>query len=226
MKALAIDGATNTISFLAVHEDKEALLSLNISMKQSEKLLPSIEYVLNEVDLDVKDLEFLAVTQGPGTFTGLRLAFSALKALSLSFAIPLYAIPTLNVYAKPYALWEGAVIPAIDAKKKRFYTSLYRNGKKVFDDLDIEAKALVKKLDSEEKILCVGPDASLLIEALKMEDANLDLRNFPVPVAASIFDLMEMAYQAFIEKKPSLNDWEGPLYVRSSEAEENKQKQS
>ncbi|HPM06853.1 MAG TPA: tRNA (adenosine(37)-N6)-threonylcarbamoyltransferase complex dimerization subunit type 1 TsaB [Treponemataceae bacterium] len=222
MKALAIDGATNTINFLACNGDKKALLSLDLAMKQSEKLLPSIDFVLKEVDLEAKDLEFTAVSLGPGTFTGLRLAFAALKALSLSFQIPLYAISSLVMYAKPFLTLEGLILPAIDAKKNRFYTSFYRNGKKVFDEMDISAKDLVKKLDPEEKIFCVGPDAKMLSDALLAENAALNIQYLSIHVSAASFYLLEMAGELYKAKSPPLMDWEGPFYLRASEAEENK----
>lgn len=224
MKALAIDGASPIISFLAVHEEKKALLSLDLFMKQSEKLIPSIEIVLKEVELEAKDLEFLALTEGPGTFTGLRLAYSALKALSLSFNIPLYVIPTLDVYAESFLSWDGLLLTALDAKKNRFYTSMYRNRKKLNDDLDISAKNLLQKIDVEEKILCIGPDAEMLFDALLAENPSLNISFFPVHVSSATFNLLKMAERLFKEKKPSLNDWEGPFYLRSSEAEENKAK--
>lgn len=224
MKALAIDGASNIISFLATNNEKQALLSLDLSMQQSEKLLPSIDAVLKNVGLEAKDISFLALTKGPGTFTGLRLAFSAAKALSLSFSIPIYAIPTLDLYANAFASWNGAVLSALDAKKNRFYASLYRKGKKNIGELDINACDLAKKLDPEEKILCVGPDAHMLIDALVLENPNLDLHNFSIHVSAAMFHLQKMAEIQYKEKSPPLNDWEGPFYLRLSEAEENKAK--
>ena len=82
MKALAVDSTTSCISFAARSGDKTALLSLDIGMHQSEKILEGIQYVLAQCSLRAEELDYTALCAGPGTFTGLRLAFSALKAFN------------------------------------------------------------------------------------------------------------------------------------------------
>ena len=139
MKALAIDGATNTINFLACNGDKKPF-SLDLAMKQSEKLLPSIDFVLKEVDLEAKDLEFTAVSLGPGTLPAYGLLCS-FKSLEPFFKSRFMLFRVLLCMQSLLAL-EGLILPAIDAN--RFYTSFYRNGKKIFDEMDISAKDLVK----------------------------------------------------------------------------------
>ena len=76
MKALAIDTSLTRITICAKNEDKVSYLVLDIGMKQSEKLLPSIEFVLSQVELKLEELDYTVLCKGPGSFTGLRLAFS------------------------------------------------------------------------------------------------------------------------------------------------------
>ena len=71
------------MTIAAKNEDIKASLSLDMGQKQSQKLLPAIDYVLSQVELKPADLDYTALTSGPGTFTGLRLAFSALKTYIL-----------------------------------------------------------------------------------------------------------------------------------------------
>jgi len=80
MKALAIDSVSACISIKAVNEKLTAKFSINIGLHQSEAILPAIERVLAEVNLPISELEFIALCQGPGSFTGLRLGFAAAKA--------------------------------------------------------------------------------------------------------------------------------------------------
>ena len=80
MNALAVDSAASRMVIAAKKDDDVATLSLDIAMKQSEKILPAIDFVLSEVGLTPADLDYTAICKGPGTFTGLRLGFSALKA--------------------------------------------------------------------------------------------------------------------------------------------------
>ena len=79
MKALALDTSISCIQIAAKNDDKIASLVLDIGMRQSEKLLPSIDFVLKQAELEPGDLDYTALCQGPGSFTGLRLAFAALK---------------------------------------------------------------------------------------------------------------------------------------------------
>ncbi len=83
MKALALDTAISCIQIAAKNDDYLASLTLDIGMRQSEKLLPAIDYVLKQADLTPGDLDYTVLTQGPGSFTGLRLGFAALKAIEL-----------------------------------------------------------------------------------------------------------------------------------------------
>ena len=83
MKALALDTSISCIQIAAKNDDKLASLVLDIGMRQSEKLLPAIDYVLKQAELAPAELDYTALCQGPGSFTGLRLGFAALKAIEL-----------------------------------------------------------------------------------------------------------------------------------------------
>jgi len=219
MKALAIDSASPVITFVAINEEKKASISLDIGMHQSEMILPSIEQVLSYVDLTPKDLEFTALCLGPGTFTGLRLAFAALKAFSITNNIPVYAIPSLEAYAHPYLMWRGAVVSVIDAKKERFYASIFRNGKENTEPMDAPLDEVLKYIDSEENVLIVGPDAELFAEMALSAKPNLSITTFNTGFASCGFSLLEMANKKFLNKEKPLEEYEGPVYIRPSEAE-------
>ena len=219
MKALAIDSASPVITFVAINEEKKAEISLDIGMHQSEMILPCINQVLSYVDLQPENLEFTALCLGPGTFTGLRLAFAALKAFSITNNVPVYAIPSLEAYAYPYLMWRGAVVPVIDAKKDRFYASVFRNGAENTEPMDATVEEVVNCLDSEEKILVVGPDAELFTEMALSVKPNLSITTFNSVNKSCATSLLEMANKKFLNKEKPLEDFEGPVYIRPSEAE-------
>ena len=221
MKALAVDTSINKISLAAWNEDTHTSLIIQAELKQSEKLVPAIEYVLEQAKLDVKDIEFLAVALGPGTFTGLRLGISALKAISLATGAPLYGIPTLDAYQPPFSEYSGTIVPVIDAKKERFYLSVWRGGVKSVEDSDLSAEEALKLIDPEEHILLVGDDAPLFKEKI------LEIRPLQKCAVFSgslcIADqLIVMADKLHKAKAAPLQDYDGPVYIRKSEAEENR----
>lgn len=218
MKALAIDSAVTCISLAACNQQKKASVTLDIGMRQSEKLIPAIEYVLEQVELDTSQLDFIALSGGPGSFTGLRLGFAAAKGLQLSTGCPVYSIPTLQAQAEPYSSWPSKVISAIDAKKDRFYVQIFFQGKEIGPSQDIGIEEIAQQLDENDQVLIVGPDSEALLNRLQDFNPSLHLCRFP-SLTSSITDaLFSMGSKA----TKTLEPHEGPIYLRKSEAEENK----
>ncbi len=178
MKALALDTSVSCISVAAKNDDKLACLVLDIGMRQSEKLLPAIDYVLKQADLEVSDLDYTALCEGPGSFTGLRLSFAALKAielfggkaeekgleqkqksdggvalkdLSVSSRVPIYGINSLDFLAQPYMDFDGIVLPAIDAHKEKFYAKAFFDNKEIVPCDDWDLSALEQKIEEAAK---------------------------------------------------------------------------
>ncbi len=220
MKALAIDSSTPCITFTARNDDKLAQFKLDIGMHQSEQMLPSIEQVLKLVELEPKDLQFMALALGPGTFTGLRLSFAALKALELAFDIPLYGIPTLEALAYPFASWKGAVIPVIDAKKDRWYGAIYRSGELCQEPQDGPLEAVLSGVDKEEHALAVGIDSDYFVELVRGNHPEYDISYLPAVTVDCGTQLLALAEKKFAAGEPGLADYDGPVYIRPSEAEE------
>ena len=217
-KSLVIDAASNCMTVAAKNGDAKAALSLDMGQKQSQKLLPAIDYVLSELALSPSELDYTALTSGPGTFTGLRLAFSALKAISLAHDVPIYGVPTLDAFAYPFSEFEGSVVSVIDAKKDQFFVSVYENGKMIFPAEDTTAEKVAEKLDQNKKILLVGPDAQVFSEALKKINGSLSITVYPFqPLPTE--SLFALAEEMIAQKKEPLADYDGPVYLRKSEAE-------
>lgn len=218
MNALVIDSATNNLTIAAKKDDDSVSLSLNIAMKQSQKILPGIQTVLNELNLTPSELDYMALTSGPGTFTGLRLSFAALKAVSLSNNKPLYGIPSLDVYADPYCDFDGVVVSVLDAKKDQFFAAVYKNGNKIRADEDTTPQIIAEFLKNEKSILICGPDALIFKDELLKIDSNLNLIAYKEQSLStgSLFSMAELKMQ---KNEPPMNDYDGPEYLRKSEAE-------
>lgn len=91
----------------------------------AEKLHVFIEEVLQESEITFKDLSAIAVSQGPGSYTGLRIGVSSAKGLCYALSIPLIAIDTLETLARKINVSEGVIIPMIDARRMECYTAIY-----------------------------------------------------------------------------------------------------
>jgi len=218
MKALAVDSAVTRLSIAAKNDDKTVSAVYDIGMKQSETLLPSINYILNKAGLKTTELDYTVLCAGPGSFTGLRLSFAALKAVEHAGNVPLYGIPTLEAYAQPYRHLPFAVVSVVDAKKDKFYAAVYDGEKETLTAGDYEIKTVADLLKEKTELLICGPDAKLFAaEAAEfIKDKKVYVMPFTEVTTDSLFMLAE---QRISQNIPPLKDFDGPLYLRASEAE-------
>ena len=124
---LAIDSATRVLS-LALHDGQQVMAELtwNTSNRHTVELTPAIQYVMARSQVAPGDLAALAVSQGPGSFNGLRIGFSVAKGLALALNIPLIAIPTLDVIAAAQPPFDGALVAVIQAGRGRVCAESFR----------------------------------------------------------------------------------------------------
>lgn len=129
MVTLAIDTAFDFLNIVIFDEHKHVLTSKSefAIHKQSEQLLPTIDALYQSVHLDPKDTGCIVLTQGPGSYTGLRIAMTFAKIMALFNHIELKVINTMDLYyGRP--IDDGYCI--MDARAKRVYMAHYTNGKR------------------------------------------------------------------------------------------------
>lgn len=172
VRLLAFDGSGPSLS-VALYVDGQIRVEqyLNNGLTHSQTLLPTIERVLAAADCRYADLTAVAVTKGPGSYTGLRIALTTAKTLAFSLNIPLYAFSTLAVLAYPERQRAGAVLCALDARGGRVFAALYRGetcllppaNRYINEDL---LPLLPTVLEAEEALLLKGSGAPLVQIAL------------------------------------------------------------
>jgi tRNA threonylcarbamoyladenosine biosynthesis protein TsaB len=127
MLLLGLDTSTSCGSIAVVDGNRPlGEWNLNVPRTHAGRLLPGVQYLLGETGLKIEQIDGFAVTMGPGSFTGLRIALTTAKTLSLVTGKPLMGIPTLDVLVEnvPYAT--GLICPALDARKGEIFAALYR----------------------------------------------------------------------------------------------------
>jgi tRNA threonylcarbamoyladenosine biosynthesis protein TsaB len=139
--------------------------NLRLIHRHSERLLPNIDSLLKETGYSLSELDGLSVTLGPGSFTGLRIGLSTIKTLVQVLKIPVIGLSTLDVLAFNLPLVKGWLVPVIDAKRERVYTSLYQywqediRGVKRWQDRVLTVNELLEQLaliDREGAFFLVG----------------------------------------------------------------------
>lgn len=221
MNILAIDSITPILSVTARGITGSTTISVATDSHHAEKLISVIENALSLAGFTAKETELVVCAEGPGSFTGLRLAYATAKAIQLAANCPLVPVPPLLCYATPFASWPGAVVSVLDAKKKRFYVQVFRRGTPITDAMDISEQELMQFVDPSERILITGPDATLFSEELSLIVPALDLCVLPSGTNGISNELLLFAEKQFPYYTEAVPDYAGPVYVRKSDAETN-----
>ena len=125
MKILAIDTST-THSSCSVMEDNNIVgdFSINQSMSHNEILLVMVDEVLKKLNMDIEDIDLFVAVTGPGSFTGIRIGVTVVKALAMALNKPIVAVNTLE--ALSFGIFsDKKKIPLIDARGERVYYGVY-----------------------------------------------------------------------------------------------------
>lgn len=126
MRILAMD-SSSLVASVAVLEDDilKAEYTMNDKKTHSQTLLPMIDEVVKRIDLDLQTIDAIAISKGPGSFTGLRIGSATAKGLGLALNKPIVSVPTVDAMA--YNLWgcTDLIVPIMDARRNQVYTGIY-----------------------------------------------------------------------------------------------------
>ena len=124
---LNIETATKNCSVALAKEGKTILCKeiAEEGYSHAERLHVFIEEIIKEVGITFQDLIAIAVSQGPGSYTGLRIGVSAAKGLSYALEIPLIAVDTLQILASQATISNGLIIPMLDARRMEVYSAIF-----------------------------------------------------------------------------------------------------
>ena len=127
MRILAIESSAVTASVAILTDDVlTAEYTVNYKKTHSQTLLPMIDEICKMTETEPESFDLIAVSQGPGSFTGLRIGSATAKGLGLALDKPRVGIPTVEALA--YNLYDvnGLICPIMDARRKQVYTGIYR----------------------------------------------------------------------------------------------------
>lgn len=127
MKILALDSTGLVASAAIVDENKTiAEFTLNYKKTHSQTLMPMIEKICAETELDLKTLDYIACASGPGSFTGLRIGAATAKGLAHGLGIKIIPVPTLDALAYNLPFSERVIVPIMDARRSQVYTAFFQ----------------------------------------------------------------------------------------------------
>lgn len=210
---LAVDSASELMSVCLKKGNAYFEMTVENGLKHSETLMQTILLILNEADIERKDLDLLVCSEGPGSFTGLRIGMSTIKGLAYGLDLPYTAVPSSDYMAWGLDYFDGLVVPLLDARKKRFYCGFYFRGARVDGPCDLSIEDIIAKTEEYGKVLFTGPDSTMI-----PPDAREGIYYDPNSRCGRSRQLLTLGLKRFEEEGP-LPENAGPLYLRRSEAE-------
>jgi tRNA threonylcarbamoyladenosine biosynthesis protein TsaB len=191
---LALDSATRILS-LALHDGQQVCAETTWSTpnQHSVELMPAIQRLLAQSHTALSALELLAVSQGPGSFNGLRIGLSSAKGLALALHIPLIPIPTLDIIAAAQPPFDGRLLTVVQAGRGRVCAGTYRWHKRWVAQPDVRIVAWDALLKGIEKRTLISGEVDEECRAL------LDKSEYsgkPIQLASPSFALRRAGFLA------------------------------
>tara|TARA_R110002095_G_scaffold16649_2_gene19919 strand:+ start:2658 stop:3326 length:669 start_codon:yes stop_codon:yes gene_type:complete len=217
MKILAIETATEACS-AALDIDDSCTHRFQVSPRRhTELILPMIDDLLREADIQTKDLDAISFGQGPGAFTGVRIAVGVIQGLAFAHDTPVIPVSSLNALAQHYADEHTHVATAIDARMQEIYWGLFKK-----NDLGLMQKIVEEKVCSPSDVSSpsignwfgVGSGWNTYSEELQTQ-FNQNLTGFNGDVFPSAKDIIALAKPAYLEGKAIPVEEAMPVYLRN-----------
>lgn len=225
MKILAIDSSGLVASVALVTEEKlMAEYTVNNKKTHSQTLLPMLDEIVKILDMDLAEIDAIAVAGGPGSFTGLRIGSSTAKGLGLALNKPIINVPTVDALAYNLYGTDKLICPIMDARRNQVYTGIY-------EFCDDEFRVLVPQMATgiievaeelnkrKRPVIFLGDGVEVQREKLK---EIMKVPYFFAPIhlskqrAAAVGALGIIYYKNGRTESPDTHE---PVYLRLSQAE-------
>lgn len=225
MKILGIDSSSLVATVAVVNDDiMTAEYTINHKKTHSQTLLPMIDEIVKMAEINLDDIDAIAVSGGPGSFTGLRIGSATAKGLGLVWNKPLIHVPTVDAMAYNLYGTDKLICPIMDARRCQTYTGLYEFVDEAFnivmEQCAISVEELAEKINTlGRSVIFAGDGIPVFKEYL---DANLKVKHFYAPAhmnrqRAGAVAVLGQRY--FIEGKVESAAEHQPNYLRQSQAE-------
>lgn len=224
MKILGIESSSLVASVAVVTDDVlTAEYTVNFKKTHSQTLLPMLDEIGKMLELDLETVDAIAVSGGPGSFTGLRIGSATAKGLGLALQKPLIHVPTLDAMAYNLYGTSALICPIMDARRSQVYTGLYHFKKDfavVKESCGMDIYELIKELNERgERVIFLGdgvPVYKAIIEAEMETEWDIAPANSNRQRAASVAALGSVY---FLDGQIESAVDHAPDYLRKAQAE-------
>lgn len=229
MNLLAIDASGIAGSVAYIKDGKLAgEYYICDKLTHSQTIMPMLEDMKALLNINLEEVDAVAVTSGPGSFTGLRIGVTTAKALALALEVPIIGVPTLDTIAHAMVYTDYLICPIMDARRNQVYTALYKwetdTLKRLTEHMAVDIEEYITKLsDRGEKIIFLGDGVSVYENIIKEKLGEMAVfaPSFCNLQHASV--LADVATRLYKEGKAEDPALFVPIYLRKSQAEREKE---
>lgn len=225
MRIVALESSGIVASVAVMENDKLiAEYTTNDKKTHSQTLLPMLDDILKMVNIDIEDIDAIAVSGGPGSFTGLRIGSATAKGLGLALDKPIVNIPTLEGLAYNLFGVKSIICPIMDAKRNQVFTGIYKfkreKLKTIKEQTAMDIEELIEELNSlTEEVIFVGDGIQNYSNIIK-ENILVDYYFAPPHLRLQRAGAIGiLAYEYIKSGKIESADEHKPEYLRLSQAE-------
>lgn len=213
MKILAIDTSSNVCS-VCILEDTNLIkeLMVNDGKTHSDNLMPLIDKLFKETNLHLYNIDLIACSKGPGSFTGIRIGIATAKALAMVHNIPIIGVSSLDGLAYNVKNPTSTIISLIDARNNQVYCGIFDSNYNLLEDyIADDINVVLENINKYEDITFVGDASTIYKDKLNGNFYNDNLQN-SISIGLCAFNKFK---NGFSENA----DLVLPMYLRKSQAE-------
>ncbi len=219
---LGIETANTPLS-VAIVKDGKVLAEVvqNIKVTHSVGAMPAVEEIFAKVGMKPEEIDAITVSEGPGSYTGVRIGVTIAKTLAWTLQKPLVGVSSLQALAANAKLYTGVVCSLFDARRQNVYAAAYKNGETLIADTHVHIDGLMLQLAVlNEEVLFVGADVEQFWDKIV---ENLGERALCAPFTLHLPRATEIIAIAENKPLPAVEEVHHfvPQYRRIAEAEAN-----
>lgn len=225
MKILALDSTAKTAT-VSICEDERliSIYSVTAGLNHSETLLPMVENALTTAQTDIDEIDMFAISDGPGSFTGVRIGMSLLKGLAFGKQKPCVGVSTLEALAYNLKGFIGIICPVMDARRDQVYNALFLSDGETLVRLTEDRAIPLKSLENELKEKYSDKDIYLCGDGFGLASKSIEFNFAYTPMLLREQNAYSVALSALAKYKGNPEaDYSDrnikPIYLRVPQAE-------